>query len=64
MWFEDHLWFEPSRSDVDQGCVEVALTSQVVGVRDTKNREAGHFTVDAARWGSFVDAVKAGILDR
>lgn len=56
-------WRKSTRSDREE-CVEVALTPQAVGVRDTKNRAAGHFTVDAARWGAFLDVVKAGALDR
>lgn len=40
-------------------CVEVAVTPEVVGVRDTKDRAAGHFTADSSRWQAFIDSVKA-----
>ncbi|MQA12318.1 MAG: DUF397 domain-containing protein, partial [Pseudonocardiaceae bacterium] len=33
------------------------------GVRDTKNRTAGHLTVPAVEWTAFLGAVKSGKLD-
>jgi hypothetical protein len=41
-------------------CVEVAVTPEVTAVRDTKNRDGGHFIVPAAQWQSFLSRVKAG----
>ncbi|MDR7301786.1 DUF397 domain-containing protein [Haloactinomyces albus] len=57
------IWRKPGRSQGSGNCVEVALTPQAVGVRDTKNRAAGHVTVDAARWSAFLAHVKAGTFD-
>ena len=45
-------------------CVEVALTSEIAAVRDSKDRAAGHFAVSARCWGSFVWRVKDGAFDR
>lgn len=46
---------------LDKGqCVEVALTNDSVGVRDTKNRAGGHFTVPRSQWSAFLDAIKLG----
>ena len=56
-------WRTSSRSD-DQGqCVEVAVTPNRVGIRDTKNRNAGHLTVTAAQWSAFIAHVKADQRD-
>lgn len=63
MQFPEHLWFKSSRTVEHNQCVEVALTSEQVGVRDTKDRAGGHFTVTAAQWSAFVDRVKAGDRD-
>lgn len=38
----------------NQNCVEVGLAPDVVGVRDTKNREQGHLAVSRTAWASFV----------
>ncbi|MBA8825773.1 hypothetical protein FHX42_003139 [Saccharopolyspora lacisalsi] len=47
-----------------QDCVEVALTARAVGVRDSKDRAVGHFTVPPARWNTFLNTVKTGAFDR
>lgn len=53
-------WRKSSRS-VDQGnCVEVAVTPESVGVRDAKDRAAGHFTVARQDWQTFVAQIKSG----
>lgn len=62
--FPTDLWRKSSRTNDTGQCVEVALTSQAAGVRDTKNRAAGHFTVDATQWSAFLSQVKAGTFDR
>lgn len=38
-------------------CVEVGLGPRVVGVRDTKNRERGHFTASRTAWAAFVRGI-------
>lgn len=54
------LWRKSNNSG-DTDCVEVALNLPRVGVRDTKDREAGPvltFTRDA--WTSFLGGLRAG----
>ena len=63
MQFPDHLWFKSTRTVEHNQCVEVAMTPDAVGVRDTKDRPHGHFTVTAAQWSAFVDRVKDGARD-
>ena len=40
-------------------CVEVAMTSALVGVRDTKNRDGATLTVTSDEWRAFLAWVKA-----
>ena len=56
--FPPQLWRTSSYTTNPGHCVEVAMTSEEVGVRDTKNRAGGHFTVSAQAFADFVDAVK------
>jgi len=39
-------------------CVEVALASRVIGVRDTKNRTRGTLAVSPTAWTAFLHAVR------
>lgn len=56
-------WRKSSYSGGSQTeCVEVAPVAGVVGVRDTKNRDAGHVVVSAFTWRAFVSAAKIGDL--
>jgi predicted secreted Zn-dependent protease len=58
--FATALWRKSSNSG-DGDCVEVALRTRLIGVRDTKDRGAGPvlaFKRDA--WASFVGGVRAG----
>jgi hypothetical protein len=41
-------------------CVETAPDTATVHIRDTKSRERGMLTVDAAAWRAFMDDVRAG----
>jgi hypothetical protein len=48
---ESPTWFKSSHSGSNGGdCVEVAFTGPAVGVRDTKDRTAGHLTVSGPAW--------------
>ncbi|MCI2418685.1 DUF397 domain-containing protein [Saccharopolyspora sp. K220] len=52
-------WRKSSRSNGYGGnCVEVALTRQVIGVRDSKDRGGGTLTFAADRWHTFVTGLK------
>ena len=54
-------WRKSSYSGRPQtDCVEVAPVAGVVGVRDTKDRTAGHLAVPASTWRAFVIATKVG----
>lgn len=55
-------WRKSSYSGRETNCVEVAVGREV-GVRDTKNRGAGHLTVNASDWSALIGAVKDGQLD-
>lgn len=52
------LWRKSSYSAGDLNCVEVAMGPHVVGLRDSKNPEAGHIAVKAATFRSFVNHLK------
>ncbi|CAM00546.1 uncharacterized protein DUF397 [Saccharopolyspora erythraea NRRL 2338] len=56
-------WRTSTRTQGQGQCVEVGFGAQRVGVRDTKNRAGGHFTVASRRWQEFVSGVKRGIFD-
>jgi len=47
-------WRKSSRSTSQSNCVEVAVTDDTTGLRDTKQREAGALAVDVHAWRSFL----------
>lgn len=52
---ESARWRKSSHSTTaNQSCVEIAPMPGTVGVRDTKNRPAGHLTVDRTTWAAFI----------
>ncbi|WP_016698407.1 DUF397 domain-containing protein [Actinoalloteichus spitiensis] len=56
-------WRKPRRSVSSSNCVEIGTgASEVVGIRDTKNRDGGTLLVHRAAFAALVDAVKAGRL--
>ncbi len=56
-------WRKSSYSGaVHQDCVEVADSSDLVRIRDTRNREAGFLSVSVAEWSVFLAEVKDGRL--
>ncbi|WP_432857246.1 DUF397 domain-containing protein [Amycolatopsis sp. CA-161197] len=50
-------WSKSSYSTTQANCVEVTATPSIeIGVRDTKDRGAGHLTVSAEAWTAFLAA--------
>jgi hypothetical protein len=56
---DDLRWFK-SRYSAAGGCLEVAITSRRVHVRDSKDPHAGTLIFSWTRWATFIDAVRAG----
>jgi hypothetical protein len=52
-------WRKSERSGTGEGCVEVAITEDQLGVRDTKNRLGGALVFPLSAWGSLMASVKA-----
>jgi hypothetical protein len=52
-------WKKSTSSSDSNACVEVAMTSRAVGVRDTKNRADGHLEFPASAWSALVDTLHA-----
>lgn len=57
------VYRKSTRSACDGACVEVAIATDVVGVRDSKNRDGGHLIFSHADWAAFVAAVRRGEFD-
>jgi hypothetical protein len=61
------IWRKSSRSGSGGGgtggCVEVAITTRLVGVRDSKNPNKGLLTFSPARWKDLIRGVKNGNFD-
>ncbi|SDK57871.1 protein of unknown function [Actinopolyspora mzabensis] len=54
-------WRKSSHSDPERDCVEVAGSSEVVGVRDSKRGDFSPVLVfDPLRWRDFVVALRDG----
>jgi hypothetical protein len=55
----DTGWFKSTRSgSSNEGCVEVRLTEDSVGVRDSKNVTGPVFRFTSGEWHTFVAAAK------
>ncbi|MER6629166.1 DUF397 domain-containing protein [Streptomyces sp. NPDC000987] len=53
-------WFKSSYSSSGDGdCIEVALTSTTVHLRDSKDRQGPRLALSPATWGAFVAYVGA-----
>lgn len=57
-------WFKSSRSAGNGACVEVAITSDYIGVRDSKDKAGPALAVDRRAWIEFIQAVRIGQFDR
>lgn len=51
-------WRKSSRSSDNSYCVEVAVTAELVGVRDTKDRDGGTLIFERERWAAFVRGLR------
>ena len=60
-------WRKSSRSGGggagSQECVEAARLSDRIGLRDSKNPQAGHLTVSSSAFGELLGRIQAGKLD-
>ncbi|WIX83824.1 DUF397 domain-containing protein [Amycolatopsis carbonis] len=55
-------WNKSSYSTTQANCVEVTATPAIeIGVRDTKDRGAGHLTVSAQAWTAFLTAASTAV---
>ncbi|MCX2731674.1 DUF397 domain-containing protein [Saccharopolyspora sp. NFXS83] len=61
----DTGWFKSSRSAAaSDNCVEVRISSNGAGVRDSKERSGPAFAFRLSVWGAFLVEAKAGRFDR
>lgn len=52
-------WRTSTYSTGGQNCVEVGPSPSTIGVRDTKNRDAGSLAVPRAAWAAFIASIAA-----
>lgn len=62
--FDRAVWRKSSRSNGSGACVEVGFAASATGVRDTKLDDSPILAFPPKRFGAFLNAVKAGQLDR
>jgi hypothetical protein len=60
--FTDARWFKSSTSG-DGGCVEVAILTTAVGIRDSKTTNSPVLVVSRESWAQFVAGVRADEFD-
>jgi hypothetical protein len=51
-------WHKSSYSGAQADCVEVGRAPEIVGVRDSKNREGDVLVFPQERWADFVDGLR------
>ncbi|WP_308312419.1 DUF397 domain-containing protein [Streptomyces sp. ISL-11] len=61
---DESSWFKSSHSGDNGGggCISVAVLTERVGIRDSKQANGPALTVPAAAWASFIDEVRSGRL--
>jgi hypothetical protein len=57
-------WRTSSYSTATGNCLEIARSTTVTGVRDSKHRPGGSLTLATAQWTGFVAAVTSGQIIR
>lgn len=63
--FDAGAWRKSSWSGDNGGqCVEVAVTSEAIGVRDSKDPAGPRLVFTPAEWDAFLAGVRAGEFDR
>jgi hypothetical protein len=58
------VWWKSTRSAGNGACVEVAVSGEAVGLRDSKDPTGSVLVFDQATWRVFLSDVKAGSFDR
>ncbi|MGC4770560.1 DUF397 domain-containing protein [Micromonospora sp. DT44] len=59
----DGVWRTSTRSGGEGDCVEVAGFAEMVGVRDSKDRQGPTLTFTESAWANFIASTRAGRLD-
>ncbi|MQY03253.1 DUF397 domain-containing protein [Actinomadura macrotermitis] len=60
----DLIWRKSSHSGGNSGqCVEIAQSPTLIGIRDSKNPDAGHLALDHTTFAALIDHLKASALD-
>jgi hypothetical protein len=54
------VWRKSTRSDANGQCVEIARVSQIVGIRDSKNKTGPVLSFSTAAFEAFLDGVRNG----
>ena len=57
-------WHTSRRSGAQGDCVECAVVDDVVGMRDSKDRDGPVLVFSRVSWAAFVESVKRGEFSR
>ncbi len=57
------LAWRKSKHSERYDCVEVAVTPEFAAVRDSKDRDGGHFAVSRPQWQTFLFSLRADRYD-